>query len=205
MAFETGDPAIIEAPRGRGTVIQVATSADAGWTSWPVHNSYPPLMQRLVIQASTGPAADRNIKVGQPFDHYFSVLGISAPVTVVTPKGQSVNTKLQPTNTGSLLHFEQTDLSGRYQVQFGGTNAKSLSFSANTDPSESDLSKLDRQELSELGAGWNVLYLTNWRELTESAASVGRRGEFHRPFLYALFGLLLVESFLAWKFGHYGS
>jgi hypothetical protein len=34
---------------------------------------------------------------------------------------------------------------------------------------------------------------------------VGQRGELHRPLLYAVLLLLLLESFLAWKFGHHDS
>ena len=54
LAFDTGDPAVIEAPRRRGKVILVATSADAGWTTWPLHNSYLPVMQQMVLQAAAG-------------------------------------------------------------------------------------------------------------------------------------------------------
>jgi hypothetical protein len=204
MAFETGDPAIVEAPRYRGTVIQVATSADSGWTSWPVHNSYPPVMQRLVLQASAGPIAERNIKVGQPFDQSFPASEASSPVTVVNPKRQTTTTKLQPSGGVSRLHYDKTDLSGRYQVRLATPVPQESSFAANPDPIESDLAKLDKEQLAEVAPGWNVLYLTNWRELTENAESVGRRGEFHRPFLYGLLVLLLFESFLAWRFGHHG-
>jgi hypothetical protein len=59
--------------------------------------------------------------------------------------------------------------------------------------------------LTELLPGWNFLYLTNSRALTEDASSVRSRGELHRPLLYGLLILLLVESLLAWKFGHHDS
>jgi len=205
MAFVTGDPAIIEAPRYRGTVIQVATTADSGWTSWPVHNSYPPIMQQLVMQASAGPIAERNIRVGQPFDQSFPASAGTSGVTVVNPKGVTTATKLQSAGGVSQLLFENTDLSGRYQARVASPTPEEISFAANPDPLESDLAKLEKPELAEVAPGWNVLYLTNWRELTENAESVGRRGEFHRPFLYALLVLLLLESFLAWRFGHHGT
>jgi hypothetical protein len=32
---------------------------------------------------------------------------------------------------------------------------------------------------------------------------VGRRGELHRPLLWALLALLIIESIAAWKFGHH--
>jgi hypothetical protein len=203
LAFDTGDPAIVVSRRHRGTVIVVATSADMGWTTWPVHKSYPPVMQEMVVRASAGRLSECNIRVGQPFGQSFPAAGAAAPVTVVTPRGQPVATKLQAAGGVSQLHFEQTDLSGAYQVRVGPPLAIDRSFAANTDPAESDLTKLDRAGLSEVLPGWNYLYLTNSRELTEDARSVGRRGELHRPLLYGLLMLLLIESLLAWKFGHH--
>jgi hypothetical protein len=57
--------------------------------------------------------------------------------------------------------------------------------------------------LAEQLPDWKFLYLTNSKELTRDARSVGRRGELHRPLLYGLLILLLLESLLAWRFGHH--
>jgi Aerotolerance regulator N-terminal/von Willebrand factor type A domain/CARDB len=205
LQFDNRDPAIVTARRHRGNVIVVATSADTGWTSWPMHKSYLPVMQQIVLRASAGRLSERNIKVGQPFDQSFPAAGASAPATVVTPRGQSVGTKLQPAGGVSQFHFSETDLSGRYQVKIGPPLALESSFAANTDPAESDLTKLDRAALTEAVPGWNFQYLTNSKELTADASTVGRRGELHRPLLYGLLLLLLLESILAWKFGHHES
>jgi hypothetical protein len=205
IAFENGDPAVIEAPRHRGTVILVATSADTGWTTWPIHKSYPPVMQQIVLRASAGKQMERNIRVGQPFDQSFPETAAAAAATVVTPKGQAVDTKLKAAGGVSQFHFEQTELAGAYQVRIGPPLGVESSFAANTDPAESDLAKLDEAVLGDLLPGWKFIYVhpSDWRELTRDAASVGRRGELHRPMLYAVLALLLVESILAWKFGHH--
>ncbi|HZW30182.1 MAG TPA: BatA domain-containing protein [Isosphaeraceae bacterium] len=202
LAFETGDPAIIEAPRHRGTVVLVATSADTGWTTWPVHLSYPPIMQQIILRASAGRLSERNIRVGQPYDQSFAAPGAAAPVSVLTPKGQIVETRLQPAGGVSQFHFEQTDLSGPYQVRIGPPLNTESWFAANPDPAESNLAKLDQAALAELIPGWNFIYVSDWNNLNQDAGSVGRRGELHRPLLYAVLVLLLVESILAWKFGH---
>jgi len=206
LAFDNGkDAAVVEEQRHGGTVVLVATSADTGWTSWPIHKSYLPVMQKIVLRASAGKMSELNIRVGQPFDRSFPAAGAGAPVTVVTPKGQPVATKLQPAGGVSQFHFEQTDLSGPYQLRIGPPLARESSFAANTDPAESDLTKLDRAALTEVLPGWNFLYLTNSRDLIEDASAVGRRGELHRSLLYGLLVMLLVESILAWKFGHHDS
>jgi len=200
-----GDPAVVEAQRHRGTVVLVATSADTGWTTWPIHRSYVPVMQKIVLRASAGKLADLNIRVGQPFDRSFPAAGAGAAVTVVPPKGQPVVTKLKPAGGVSDFHFEQTELSGRFQLKIGPPLALESSFAANTDPAESDLTKLDRTALSEILPGWKFLYLTSSKELTADASAVGRRGELHHALLCGLLLMLLVESILAWKFGHHDS
>ena len=205
LAFDTGDPAVVEARRHRGTVFLVATSADTGWTTWPIHKSYVPVMQQIILRASAGRLSERNIRVGQPFDRSFSAAGASAAVTVTTPSKQSIPAKLQPAGGVSQFHFEQTDKSGPYEVKVGPPLALDTSFAANTYPAESDLTKLDRAALAGILPGWNFQYLTNSKELAEDASSVGRRGELHRPLLYGLLILLLLESILAWKFGHHES
>lgn len=205
LSFDRGDPAVVEWPHQRGTVILVATSADTGWTSWPIHKSYPPVMQQMVLRAAAGRLSERNIRVGQPYDRSFAEASASAPVTVVTPAGKSVSTRLDLKGGVSQLHFEQTELSGEYKLRIGTAPPVDSSFAANPDPVESEMAKLDEAALGEILPGWKVIYVhpSDWKALTRDAASVGRRGELHRPMLYAVLVLLLVESFLAWRFGHH--
>jgi hypothetical protein len=203
LAFDNGDPAVIETRRHRGTVIQVATSADAGWNTWPLHRSYPPVMEKMIFVAASGRLAERNVRVGQPLDQALPAAGTAAAVNVVLPDGQSVPTKLQAAGGLSQLHFEKTELSGAYQVKVGPPLVLESTFTANTNPAESDPAKLDRAGLADAMPGWSFAYLTNWKELTQSATSVSRRGELHRFLLYGVLMLLIVESILAWIYGHH--
>ncbi len=201
--FTSGDPAIVEAPRHRGRVIQVATSADAGWTTWPLHQSYPPIMEQIILQAASGRLAERNVRVGQPFDQALPASAAGAAVEVTRPDEARSPTKLKPAGDVSLFHFEETDLSGAYRAKFGPPLASESIFAANPDPSESDPAKLDQAGLAEAVPGWTFTYMPNWKDLTGNASSVGRRGEMHRPLLYLLLALLIIESIAAWKFGHH--
>jgi hypothetical protein len=203
LAFDTGDPAVIESRRHRGTVIQVATSADDGWNTWPLHRSYPPVMEKMMLVAASGRLAERNVRVGQPLDQALPPAGTAAAVAVVLPDGQSVPTKLQAAGGVSQLHFEKTELSGAYQVKVGPPLVLESTFTANTNPAESDPTKLDRAGLADAMPGWSFAYLTNWKELTRSATSVSRHGELHRFLLYGVLMLLIVESILAWIYGHH--
>ena len=203
LYFNTGDPAIIEVARHRGRVIQVATSADVGWTTWPLHQSYPPIMEQIIFEAAAGRLSERNVRVGQPIDRALAATAGGASVEVVRPDDTRVAARLQPAGDVSLFHFEETDLAGLYRARFAAPLGTESLFAANIDPRESDPAKLDRSGLAEAVPGWKFTYLTNWKDLSQSATSVGRRGELHRPLLYALLAMLLIESTLAWWFGHH--
>lgn len=205
LAFENGDPAVIEAPRHRGKVIQVATSADAGWSTWALHQSYPPVMEQIILQAASGRSSTRNVRVGQPLDQALPASGAAASVAVTRPDGKAVPARMAASGDVSRFHFEETDLSGPYRVQFGAPLAREALFAADADPGESDPAKLDRVGLAEAIPGWEFAYRTDWRNLAVNATSVGRRGELHRPLLLAVLALLMIESVLAWYFGHHRS
>ena len=204
LAFDNGDPAVIEMPRSRGRVIQVATSADSGWTTWPLHPSYPPIMTEIILQAASGKLAERNLKVGQPIDQVVPTVA-EASASMTLPDATIVPAKLGATGTVSQVHFEQTDLSGAYALKVGPPVASESLFALSPPVSESDLAKLDKAGLTAAIPNWSFAYMTNWKELTGDAAAVSRRGEFHRPLLYGLLIFLLLESLLAWKFGHHSN
>ena len=73
---------------------------------------------------------------------------------------------------------------------------------ADVGAAESDPAKLDRAGLADAVPGWKFAYLTNWKELTATRRPSAVRGELHRSLLYGVLVFLLVESVLAWKFGH---
>ena len=206
LAFRgPGDPAVIEGARHRGIVLQVATSANDAWTNWPLHKSYPPVMEQMVLLAASGRVAERTIRVGQPLDQAQPASGVGAPVTVVRPDGRPVASKLREAGEVSLLHVEETDLSGPYQVRIGPPVATEATFAANPDPAESDPAKLDRRGLAESLPGWTFAYFTDWQRLARDSGSISRRGELHRQLLFAVLALLMIESALAWKFGHHAT
>jgi hypothetical protein len=201
---ETGDPAVVEAPRHRGRVIQVATSADRDWTSWPLHQSFPPVMEQIVLLAASGRFEEKNVRVGQPLSQAFPTSGSGAEVAVRKPGATvAAATKLKSAGDVSQLLFEDTDRSGVYQVDVGPPLSLKTLFAANPDPAESDPAKLDQAGLKDAVPGWKFLYDSDWRGLEKNAMSVGQRGELHRPLLWAVLVLLLTESVLAWRFGHH--
>ena len=202
LAFASGDPAVIEAPREQGRVLLVATSADTSWTSWPLHQSYVPVMEQIVLTAATGRSTERNFTVGQSLSQAFVPTAAGAPVELTTPAGKQVTLSIEPDSDVSRLTFDQALRSGVYQARIGPPENRTLDFAVNVPPAESDPARLDAAGLKAALPGWDFVYEEDWNPLSADAASVGHRGEMHRPLLWIVLTLLLLESFLAWRFGH---
>ncbi len=215
VALRAGkDPLIVEARRHRGRVVVVGTSADRDWTDWPIHQSYPPVMEKIVLLAASGRFEDRNIAVGRPIDEVFPLSAAGAEAVVTWPDldeaikeadVQHSESRLTLDGDVSRLHFTRTAFSGTYKVQVGAPLGLTSRFAANPEPAESDPAKLDLAALKASVPGWKFDYDNDWKPLQKNAASLGQRGELHRPFLWAILVLLLVESLLAWSFSHHQS
>jgi hypothetical protein len=203
LAFENDDPAVIERPWDRGTVIQIATSADRDWTTWPIHLSYPAIMEKVIFEAASGRMSERNVRVGQPLDQALPPSGSAATASVHRPDGRDVAVKLQAGPDVSRFHFEGTDLSGVYQARIGPPLSVNPVFSANPDPQESNPEKYNRTQLAQDIPDWTFAYFNDPKNLLTDASAVSRRGELHRPLLWIILLLLVTESFLAWWFGHH--
>ncbi len=85
--------------------------------------------------------------------------------------------------------------SGVYKVELGPPLAREEAFAVNVDTSESDLTRLATDEVPRQFTAYR-------RDNLDEADSpaIGQRNGLHKLLLYAALGLLLCESFLAWRF-----
>ena len=208
------DPLIVESASGRGRVILVATSADRDWTDWPVHRSYPAVMEQIVLEAAAGRFSDRDVRVGQPIEELLPAAAAGAAATLTWPDRdeglragdvRQFRLKVEPSAQVSVVRSAPTEFSGTYRLEIEPPVSLTHRFSANPDPAESDLAKQDQAGLRAALPGWVFDYAADWQPLKESAAAVRNRGELHRSLLWIVLALLIVESILAWRFGHHAA
>jgi hypothetical protein len=64
--YSSGEPFLIEAPRGRGRVLLLTTPLDADWSTLPLSPFYLPFVQSLVKYAAGPRDAPRNLGLGEP-------------------------------------------------------------------------------------------------------------------------------------------
>jgi len=205
LALAGGDPLIVEHRVHRGRVVLVATSADASWTALPLMPSYVPLVQELLNYAAGNRLQQRSRLVGQCIGASLPASAAPGRLTVQTPRGSRQAVTLQPEQEGASWSFCQTDLSGIYTAAVEGQEAEPARFAVNVDPLESDLAKLSAEALRHgLLAGVPLTYSTRWQARAGRAgATVARPSRLAKNLLYALLALLLLETYLARRFGHF--
>jgi len=201
-----GDPLLVEKPVARGRVVLVATSADTSWTPAPILPAYVPLVQELLAFCVGGELQRQNVAVGEPLTASIPTQAHDTLVTVEMPDRSSRETVLRPDGGYSTMTFTDTSSSGIYAARFGPPIDRTENFAVNVNTVESDLTPLSLDELqSDVWPGVRFQYQTTWRNLDVQTAGshIARQRHFHVDLLYAVLGLLFLESYLAWRFGHH--
>ncbi|HWA97443.1 MAG TPA: BatA domain-containing protein [Pirellulales bacterium] len=203
MAFDNGDPAIVEEPIGRGRSILLATSADTSWSAMPLWPSFPPLVHELLSLAIRGKTAEQNIVVGQLLGDSFRGQAGQGSLSLRLPSGDAAQARVAADGEYTSWSFADTGQSGMYVAHLPPPYTRDELFAVNVDTSESDLARLDPAELRDsVWNGVDFVLRTDWQDLNApSVDTVVRRQWLHIYLLTAVVALLLIESVLAMYFG----
>lgn len=204
LRFSTGDPAMIDAPYGRGRVVLVTTSVDREWSTWAVWgHSLIPLMHETVKYAVSSRWSDREVFVGQPLVSHLPIRAATVAAVLKLPNGES---QAPPTSgDGRSVITEPTTRAGFHKLELGPPIGRTDWFAVNIDPQESDLASLRAEELrSDVLPGVDFTYQTEWEETPIAAEKtvrvVSTSSGLSRSLLLAAFCLLVVEQLMAWRF-----
>jgi hypothetical protein len=204
LRFSSGDPAIIEAPFGRGRVILITTSVDREWSTWAVWgHSLIPLMHEIVNFAVSNRWSDRDILVGQSIISHLPVRASDVAAVLQTPNGDSQAPVAA--GDGRSVISEPTTRAGFHKMVLGPPLGRSEWFAVNVDTQESDLASLRQDDLrSEVLPGIDFGYQTEWEDTPVAAEKtvrvVSTSSGLSRSFLLAALCLLVIEQVMAWRF-----
>jgi hypothetical protein len=201
LAFDTGDPAVVEANRGRGKVFLFATSADSQWSTWPLHPSYPVVMGEMALLAASGRTGEKNLIIGQSIDQAYPTAAGAAPVILRTPNKGVRELTLRPAADGSYLRIDPPETSGVFEAEIGSPVSRRDKFAVNVPVVESDPARIEPAALKDSVPGFDPVVIRSADELTKAAEEVSRRGEIHRPLLIAVLVLILAETVMSWWMG----
>lgn len=204
LRFSSGDPAIVEAPFGRGRVLLVTTSVDREWSTWAVWGqSLIPLMHETVNFAVSSRWSDREALVGQTLTSHLATRASRVAAVLQSPGGDAQSPVTSA--DGRSVVTEPITRAGFHKMVLGPPVGRTDTFAVNVDPQESDLASLRPEELrTDILPGIEFTYQTEWEDTPASTEKkvrvVSTSSGLARSLLLAAFCLLIVEQVMAWKF-----
>jgi hypothetical protein len=195
LSYTSGAPALVERRVGNGLVTMLTTTIDRDWTQFPFKTSFLPLVQQQILHLGgrLEPMDSRDLVVGEP--HRISLERHVEAIEVICPDGRVRHLDGDDLTAGETI-FSETGLSGVYSVRQVRAGASEESrFAVYIDPRESQLRATPMAELNSLLSGTSV------QPVTEEIGSPlpQRKDDVWPVLLVALFGILSLETWLAWQ------
>jgi hypothetical protein len=144
--FDSGDPAILEWPHGRGRMLLLATTLDASWNDLPLRPAYLPLMRqmtRYLVEREERPWHPVGAEISLPA----TASDEKSPPLLERPDGERIR-NLPRTSAGDWL--VRPSRAGLYRLR---REDRADAFAVNIAPTESDLRQL---EVAPFLASWTA-------------------------------------------------
>lgn len=214
LAFDNGDPAIVEGRIGNGRVLVVATAGSQAsvmqqeegtrpWTMMPTSPTFPVIVQQLWQAAVAGRLQERNVLVFEAFGGDLSEAGYDERVQVELPAATPLDpaapppVSITPDSQAATWSFANTERSGIYRAS-ADSLAQTKTYAANVNTRESDLSRINPEELP-LG----FLARDSVTDTSDDTLAVeAPPAPAHQSILWLVMALVFSEVSLAWWLGN---
>jgi hypothetical protein len=200
LQFADGSPALVERSVDRGRVLLWTSSISMAWNNLPAKPDFVPLMLNAVGSLAPRPHLWRNAAPGDPVEEPLDSAAANAALR--TPDGRQVTLPVRLRAGRPVVRLEgrngpeADDRPGIYEVTPGTVIRR---FCINVDPTIGDLRAYPLEALRAESAGG----LEYFRQADALLGGADRapRSDLGGPLLLVLFGVLLVETFAAVRFG----
>lgn len=180
IRYDDGSPALVEKKAGKGRVLLFTSTMSRRWTDLPIRPAFLPLVQEIAVHlAGMGEGQGRDVLSGEP-------VSLEAE-SVLRPDGRIIPL------AGGKAPFTETSLPGIYSVRPGPGY-----FSVNADASESDLRRIEPEELGD-SLGKNRVIFVSGRGASPPISGRTQRSRIvlWGPLLFMMMCLLPWEAFLS--------
>ena len=198
VKFSQGTPVIVERPFGLGRVVMFASTADTAWNDLPVRPAFVPLLHRMLSAMVQRQDEGLNVRVGQKFTRRVGSELLGKDARVIKPRQTDAlleQRRVEMVSGWPLLQYDQTDLSGIYEVAVGDT-AGVARFAAQPDAAESSLDELSREQKKLLSTAAHLVEWTPNISLKEQVQRERSGAEFWLPIVLLALLLAGAETFL---------
>ena len=205
--FDNGMPAVARRACGKGVVVMWYSSADTKWTNWPKDLSFLPAMNDLAWELAR-PAQNRFDDVAGRTIGYTLPPRLSGTISAVLktpayPAEDVHSLALRDDGRQRTIAYPEPAHAGLYELTLtlADRTRHRVLFSRRPDPRESDLAKASEAQVR-AAVGRTCTYLPNLALRPAPQESRPVRS-YWWAFLGALLAVLILETVLGLRFGHY--
>lgn len=203
--YETGDPALVDESIGSGRCFLFASSGSTDsvdrtstpampWSVLATARDFVSLIQELIPLLVQGREAGRNLTVGDVIAGSMPKDTPGAPLMMTLPDGRTERVPIENQGSQRTWTYDAGTWSGVYTARWGQP-LETRYFAVNIDPQESDLRRLDRERLP------SQLRVNPAGDQTPTRlGGAPHPRAYFRYLLAAVLALLLIETWLAWRF-----
>jgi hypothetical protein len=185
--YASGEPFLIEGPRGRGRVLLVTSPLDGDWNTLPMYQFYLPFVQSMVRYACGVSASSRNLLPGD-------VIAASFDEPMQQFQIWRNDERLQSSDDRLPARFAETQLPGVYRVEARrggrGTESKVVHFVVQSPRGESDLTPLSAEQWERLEENLGFTRVDTDRQTLGPILAAERRGR--ELWLELMVGVLIL-------------
>lgn len=193
--FDSGDPALVEVPVGKGRLLVLTSGWQPSDSQLALSTKFVPLLYSLLDVAGAPSLRPMQYQVGDVVPLEVPADGESEPI-IRLPDGSQVSVAAGETN------FSQTAQRGIYTLVRGQSSKR---FAVNLDPAESRTAPMSVEELERLGAPVKSQAPTAAYEAERKVrlqnADLESRQKLWRWFIVATLAVVLLEIWLAGRTG----
>jgi hypothetical protein len=208
LRFADGKPAVVSGRFEQGKTLWVGTSVDEGWFSLAASFFLPVFLDEAALWLTRPEGHGSNLEVGERIST--ALPRDSTAVRVVAPGGAERvptlggaerETERQSVSVGNVGHAGPWKLTWRVEGARSDAGPSEEWFAVNVAPQEGRLKAARPERVRDrLPPEADIAFLRSWSEVREEASET-RHGEITRAVLWALLGVLVLESMVAWLFG----
>jgi hypothetical protein len=212
LKYDDGEPAILIRDYGLGRVCLVTTTADDHWANLATNLVFLPVVHDMVYHLVRERGRKHNLPIGGIFSVRWPAEDLLKDVSVLPPEGHeedkaTIKPETKKDMTTLTYHGRNPEegvrWAGPYQLSIAGEGELRDIFVANVSPVESDLMRMQMDELRRMMKveGLRFEVIKDREKIAEALRAKAAGKEFWRNLLWAVLTLAVLETFLAWFFG----